>query len=245
MDALVEGICGIDAEETITFCNDALSRMTGYSKEEIVGKNMHDPLHHSREDGSKYPRQECDLSRAIVDRKRAQELGGPLWKKDGSYIAVEYCGRPMQRFGRRTCDVATIRDLSEIELAKEALRQSEEQYRRILESMPDVAWTSDVQGGTRYVSPKVEALMGFTNRELYAGGTHLGLNQIHPEDLGRVRQKYTAEKQLLEQMLSGCLQVLSELLSLVNPAAFSRAEGARRYIHHVGDSDETGKPLAI
>src|SRR5215467_6550888 len=36
----------------------------------------------------------------------------------------------------------------------------------------------------------------------------------------------TAEKQLLEQTLSGCLQVLSEVLSLVNPAAFSRA-GAR------------------
>lgn len=43
----------------------------------------------------------------------------------------------------------------------------------------------------------------------------------------------TAEKQLLEQTLSGCLQVLSEVLSLVNPAAFGRAERARRYIHHV------------
>ena len=43
----------------------------------------------------------------------------------------------------------------------------------------------------------------------------------------------TAEKQLLEQTLSGSLQVLTEVLSLVNPAAFSRAERARRYIHHV------------
>ena len=43
----------------------------------------------------------------------------------------------------------------------------------------------------------------------------------------------TAEKQLLEQTLSGCIQVLTEVLSLVNPAAFSRAERARRYIHHI------------
>ncbi len=42
-----------------------------------------------------------------------------------------------------------------------------------------------------------------------------------------------AEKQLLEQTLSGTIQVLTEVLSLVNPAAFSRAERARRYIHHV------------
>jgi FixJ family two-component response regulator len=42
-----------------------------------------------------------------------------------------------------------------------------------------------------------------------------------------------AEKQLLEQTLSGTIQVLTEVLSLVNPAAFSRAERARRYIHHI------------
>lgn len=42
-----------------------------------------------------------------------------------------------------------------------------------------------------------------------------------------------AEKQLLEQTLSGSIQVLTEVLSLVNPAAFSRAERARRYIRHV------------
>jgi len=43
----------------------------------------------------------------------------------------------------------------------------------------------------------------------------------------------TAEKQLLEQTLSGSIQVLTEVLSLVNPAAFSRAARARRYMHHV------------
>ena len=43
----------------------------------------------------------------------------------------------------------------------------------------------------------------------------------------------TAEKQLLEQTLSRSIQVLTEVLSLVNPAAFSRAERARRYIHYI------------
>src|SRR5256885_3529058 len=52
----------------------------------------------------------------------------------------------------------------------------------------------------------------------------------------------TAEKQLLEQTLSGALQVLTEVLSLVNPAAFSRAGRARRYIHHVVTSMKLGNP---
>jgi len=43
----------------------------------------------------------------------------------------------------------------------------------------------------------------------------------------------TAEKQLLEHTLSGSIQVLTEVLSLVNPAAFGRAARARRYIHHI------------
>lgn len=50
----------------------------------------------------------------------------------------------------------------------------------------------------------------------------------------------TAEKQLLEQTLSGSIQVLTEVLSLVNPAAFSRAERARRYICHVVQAMKLG-----
>lgn len=52
----------------------------------------------------------------------------------------------------------------------------------------------------------------------------------------------TAEKQLLEQTLSGSLQVLTEVLSLINPAAFSRAERARRYIHHIVTAMKLGNP---
>ena len=52
----------------------------------------------------------------------------------------------------------------------------------------------------------------------------------------------TAEKQLLEQTLSGSIQVLTEVLSLVNPAAFSRAERARRYIHRIALAMKLGNP---
>jgi hypothetical protein len=52
----------------------------------------------------------------------------------------------------------------------------------------------------------------------------------------------TAEKQLLEQTLTSSIQVLTEVLSLVNPAAFSRAERARRYIHHVVTAMKLGNP---
>jgi response regulator RpfG family c-di-GMP phosphodiesterase len=52
----------------------------------------------------------------------------------------------------------------------------------------------------------------------------------------------TAEKELLEQTLSGSIHVLTEVLSLVNPAAFGRAERARRYIRHVVKAMKLGNP---
>jgi response regulator RpfG family c-di-GMP phosphodiesterase len=52
----------------------------------------------------------------------------------------------------------------------------------------------------------------------------------------------TAEKDLLEQTLGGTIQVLTEVLSLVNPAAFGRAERARRYIRHVAKSMKLENP---
>ena len=52
----------------------------------------------------------------------------------------------------------------------------------------------------------------------------------------------TAEKVLLEQTLTGAVQVLTEVLSLVNPAAFSCAERARRYIKHVATAMRLGNP---
>lgn len=43
----------------------------------------------------------------------------------------------------------------------------------------------------------------------------------------------TAERELLERTLRGSIEVLTEVLSLVNPAAFGRAMRARRYIQHL------------
>jgi response regulator RpfG family c-di-GMP phosphodiesterase len=52
----------------------------------------------------------------------------------------------------------------------------------------------------------------------------------------------TAEKELLEQTLRGSIQVLTEVLSLVNPAAFSRAVRIRKYVSHVVKKLELANP---
>jgi CheY-like chemotaxis protein len=49
-----------------------------------------------------------------------------------------------------------------------------------------------------------------------------------------------AERELLEHTLIGSIEVLSEILSLVSPSAFSRSHRIRRYVRHM--ADELGLP---
>jgi PAS domain S-box-containing protein len=127
-----------------------------------------------------------------VANQPAHIIGEFLWRKNGTCFPTDYWLRALERPQGQTCFVATVKDITEIEQAKDALRSSEEKYRRILASTPDVAWTSNRNGRTIYISPKAEATLGFTPREIYAGGTRLWLSQIHAEDFGRVNQAYAA-----------------------------------------------------
>lgn len=192
LDAVVEGVLGLDAQGTATFCNAAFLQMTGWRREEIVGRNAHELLHHSRPDGTTYPAEECPFRKAILAEMAARVYGEFLWRKDGSCFPAEYCGRSLPQPWGRTFYVVTVKDVSEIEKAKTALLRSEERYRRILESMPDVAWTSDRDGHTIYISPKAKSIFGYSLQELYAGGTNQWLRQIHAEDFGRVSRSYLA-----------------------------------------------------
>lgn len=183
----------------MTFCNAALMELTGFLREEIVGKNLHDLLHARVPGSPSLSREQCALHKAIARGEPVQTVMNIVRREDGNSISVEFCGRPLSKAVGETWYVVTIKDLREIEMAREGFRRNDEQYRRILESMPDVAWTADVNGRTRYISPKVEFLLGFTSREIYAGGRHLWLTQIHPEDFGRVNSEYSA---LFEQQES-------------------------------------------
>ena len=71
------------------------------------------------------------------------------------------------------------------------------------------------------------------NKDTLAKALNAGLMQYRMQ---------TAEKNLLEQTLQGSIEVLTEVLSLVNPAAFSRALRVRRYIHQVAAAMALASP---
>jgi PAS domain S-box-containing protein len=122
-----EGIFGLDIDGSFTFLNNAAAEMLGYRKEELRGMNSHSHCHHSREDGSPYPEEECPIIDAIrngVVRRMAEEV---FWKKDGTSFYVEYTAAPIIEEGAITGCVVTFKDLSDKKrMEEENLRLREE-----------------------------------------------------------------------------------------------------------------------
>lgn len=67
------------------------------------------------------------------------------------------------------------------------VRTAEAKYRSLVEQIPAVTYTSGVDGarGIHYVSPQIEALLGFSVEEWVANGK-VWRDQLHPEDCARV-----------------------------------------------------------
>ncbi len=108
-----EGIYGLDLEGNTTFGNPAASEMLGYSIEELIGKPQHALIHHSRADGTPYPREECHIYAAFKDGRIRRESDEVFWRKDGTPFPVEYVSRPIQGNGKVTGAVVTFRDITE------------------------------------------------------------------------------------------------------------------------------------
>ncbi len=191
LDAVVDGVCGLDASGGATFCNEALLRMTGYGTDEIVGHNVHELLHHSRRDGKHCSAEQCKL-RPRTGVHHPAPFQEYLWRKNGTSFPAECSLRPLASPQNGTCHVLTVRDITDSEQTKEVLVLRAKMFRRILANAPDVAWTSDHQGRSIYISPKVEAVLGYSKEEIYKGGDHLRMGCIHPADFGRVHQAYEA-----------------------------------------------------
>ena len=82
LQALGEGIYGLDKGGRCTFINPAALSMLGYTEADIVGANTHKLFHHSHPDGSDYPHATCPvyLTQHVGQLRKLEDW---LWRKDG------------------------------------------------------------------------------------------------------------------------------------------------------------------
>jgi len=108
-----EGIFGLDHEGYITFINPAAERMLGYSEGELNGKQMHNMVHHSYADGSKYPQERCPIYLTREINKISHITDEVFWRKDGSYFPIEYITTPLPGKNKEGGNVVIFNDISQ------------------------------------------------------------------------------------------------------------------------------------
>jgi PAS domain S-box-containing protein len=128
LESTSEAIYGADMSFACTFCNPAFLRLMGYeSREEVLGKNVHDLLHHTRPDGKPYPAEECPLAHALANGEKLHVPDELFWRADGTSLAVEMWSHPIVHGGELRGCVVTFVDATERKRAEKALRQAKEE----------------------------------------------------------------------------------------------------------------------
>lgn len=158
-NSIAHAIYGMDMQGRCTFANASCIQMLGFSSEkELMGRDMHALIHHSREDGSAYPAEECPSYRVAREGKRIHVEDDIFWRRDGSSFPVEFWSYPVEKDGRQHGSVTTFMDISERKRVEMALRISKERYDNLVRQIPVGVYlyrfTADGSGHFEYVSPK-------------------------------------------------------------------------------------------
>lgn len=128
LNSVGEGIYGLDVQGNVTFVNPAAAEIIGWEMEDLVGKSMHRILHHSKSDGSRYPREECPIYAAFKDGKVRRVENEVFWRKDGTSFPVEYISTPMHdEKGKLIGAVVTFRDITQRKLSESVLQRANEE----------------------------------------------------------------------------------------------------------------------
>lgn len=122
LNAAGEGIYGLDLSGNITFINPAAAQMLGWPVPELLGRCSHDLFHHSRADGSAYPREECPLHDALMTGAVQHVKDEVFWRKDGTSFPVEYVSTPIREDSWITGAVVVFKDISERKQIEEELK---------------------------------------------------------------------------------------------------------------------------
>ena len=108
-----EGIVGLDLQGRCTFANRGAARMLGYEPEELLGRNMHELVHHTHADGSLYPEDECPIYRAFQQGDGRRFSGEIFWRRDGTSFPIECSSYPIVKDGAVGGSIVTFIDITE------------------------------------------------------------------------------------------------------------------------------------
>ncbi len=196
MDSTAEGIFGLDLEGHCTFCNPACLRLLQYSSNlDVLGKNMHALIHHTKQDSSPYPVEECQIYESFHQDEGLHVDSELFWRKDGTSFPAEYWAYPMRHNGKVVGSVVAFVDITERKQMERSLRQKEEE----LQQAQKMEALGTLAGGIAHDFNNIlGAIFGYTELALFKIPHESELHRYVEE----VHTAATRAKDLVKQILS-------------------------------------------
>jgi PAS domain S-box-containing protein len=186
LDSTEEAIYGLDIQGRCTLCNPSCLQMLGYADPaELLGKSMHELIHHPGEDGTASPKEECRILQAILQGKGTHADDEVLWRKDGTSFPAEYWSHPQIRDGKIVGAVVTFMDISERKKTEKILAQRTALLVNLLDSIPDIVFFKDIAGSYLGCNPNFAEFVGKPRGEII-GRTDYDLFSREVADLFRI-----------------------------------------------------------
>ena len=122
LNSTAEGIYGINREGNCTFSNPASQHLLGYENAgQLLGKNMHQLIHHHLADGSILDESDCLIHASFKQGEKAYSANEVFWRADGSSFPVEYWSNPVFINGKVEGSVVTFFDITRRKQAEEEI----------------------------------------------------------------------------------------------------------------------------
>ncbi len=178
MDSSTDGIAIIDEKGTHVYANSAFAQMLGFvGPQKVVGQPWRNV----------YGLQDLDKLEPEIRRCLAlnNQWSSVIWLRgsEGGKLSVDMTVTAMPDGGT----VCVLRDLSERQQAERARAEAEAKYRNLVEQVNAITYIAEigVDGQWFFVSPQVEAILGYTPEEWLAHSKKWS-SFIHPDDLQKV-----------------------------------------------------------
>jgi two-component system, sensor histidine kinase and response regulator len=167
--------------ETLAFLavNEAAVYHYGYSQEEFLTMTLKEMR----------PVEDIEFLLDDIIKDNQETICSGIWqhrKKDGSLIHVEVTAHKIV-FAGKAAKLVVAQDVTKRKQTEEALRQSEERYRTIIEEMSDAYWEMDLTGKLSYFNDQLLELH-YRSREELTGLSYKAY--MSQETAVRVSQAY-------------------------------------------------------
>jgi PAS domain S-box-containing protein len=177
----------LDANGLISYSSPSTLRITGFDPGDVIGKNALDYVHPDDRE-----RVKTALDEVCNKTNHNTPTEFRIRHADGHYIDAEAVATNHRDVPAINGIISTTRPLTERREAQEKLKRSEEKYRDLAESLPQMVFELDLKYQVTYVNKHTLAVFGFTNDDLKNGINAISF--IDPEE--HAKAKEIVQKQL-------------------------------------------------